>query len=125
VTRYKLDAAGSSALAKVNFGFSTKYTDAESGLLYYGYRYYDPVTGRWISRDPIGERGGVNLYGFVGNNVVNRFDRLGLHELGEDQIADHSQPDCKCSITIDVAHGGVRESMSTKHANERWKNPNK
>jgi RHS repeat-associated protein len=44
------------ALAKKNpFRFSTKYTDNETGLLYYGYRYYDPVTGRWPNRDPIGE----------------------------------------------------------------------
>ena len=35
--------------------FSTKYTDNETGLLYYGYRYYDPVTGRWPNRDPLGE----------------------------------------------------------------------
>ena len=35
------------------FRFSTKYEDAESGLLYYGLRYYDPETGRWLSRDPI------------------------------------------------------------------------
>ncbi len=45
---------------------------------YYGYRYYDPETGRWPSRDPIEERGGVNLYGFVGNDGVNRWDNLGL-----------------------------------------------
>jgi len=44
----------------------------------YAYRYYDPVTGRWPSRDPIGERGGVNLYGFVGNDGVNQWDLLGL-----------------------------------------------
>jgi RHS repeat-associated protein len=44
----------------------------------YGYRYYDPLTGRWPSRDPIEERGGVNLYGFVGNDGVNRWDVLGL-----------------------------------------------
>jgi uncharacterized protein RhaS with RHS repeats len=44
----------------------------------YGYRYYDPVTGRWPSRDPIGERGGVNLYGFVGNDGLDRVDYLGL-----------------------------------------------
>jgi RHS repeat-associated protein len=44
----------------------------------YAYRYYDPVTGRWPSRDPIGENGGVNLYGFVGNDGVNRTDKLGL-----------------------------------------------
>ena len=44
----------------------------------YLYRYYDPLTGRWPSRDPIEERGGVNLYGFVGNNGVGRLDLLGL-----------------------------------------------
>lgn len=48
------------------------------GMAYYGYRYYDPVTGRWPSRDPIEERGGVNLYGFVGNDGVNGVDVLGL-----------------------------------------------
>jgi hypothetical protein len=47
------------------------------GVAYYGYRYYDPVTGRWPSRDPIGERGGVNLYGFVENNAVSFWDLLG------------------------------------------------
>jgi RHS repeat-associated protein len=44
----------------------------------YGYRYMDPLTGRWPSRDPIEERGGVNLYGFVGNNSIYRIDILGL-----------------------------------------------
>ncbi|MDF1711362.1 MAG: hypothetical protein P1U90_03945 [Akkermansiaceae bacterium] len=44
----------------------------------YGYRYYDPVTGRWPSRDPINERGGINLYGMVGNNAVNTQDFLGM-----------------------------------------------
>jgi RHS repeat-associated protein len=44
----------------------------------YGYRYYDPLTGRWPSRDPIEERGGENLYGFVGSDSINHFDHLGL-----------------------------------------------
>jgi|GEM_PF-1506394 len=60
------------------FHFSTKFTDRESGLNYYGYRFYDPIDGRWPSRDPIGERGGLNLYAMVGNSAVNRWDRLGL-----------------------------------------------
>jgi RHS repeat-associated protein len=46
----------------------------------YGYRYYDPITGRWPSRDPIDEEGGINLYGFVGNDGVNRWDILGNKE---------------------------------------------
>jgi RHS repeat-associated protein len=66
-------------LAFVNpFRFSTKYQDDETGLLYYGYRYYDPSTGRWLSRDPIGERGGLNRYVLVGDDPINDFDVLGL-----------------------------------------------
>jgi RHS repeat-associated protein len=53
---------------------------ANAPLYYYGYRFYDPETGRWPSRDPIGERGGVNLYGFVGNDGINGLDILGLTE---------------------------------------------
>lgn len=60
------------------FRFSTKYTDAETGLVYYGMRYYDPEKGRFINRDPIEERGGLNLYGFCGNDGVNRYDVLGM-----------------------------------------------
>jgi RHS repeat-associated protein len=43
----------------------------------YGYRYYDPLTGRWPSRDPIGEKGGVNLYGFVRNDAIDYIDTDG------------------------------------------------
>ena len=39
--------------------------------------FYDPNKGRWLSRDPIGERGGRNLYGFVANNPLNAFDPFG------------------------------------------------
>ena len=65
-------------MAKANpFRFSTKYQDDETDLLYYGYRYYNPSTGRWLSRDPIHEKGGFNLYAFVANNPVSEFDILG------------------------------------------------
>jgi RHS repeat-associated protein len=60
------------------FRFSTEWTDAESGFVCYGYRYYYPSAGRWLSRDPLGERGGVNLHGFVANNPVLLSDRNGL-----------------------------------------------
>ena len=49
-----------------------------SGMRYYGYRFYDPQTGRWLNRDPLEEDGGVNLYGFVGNDAIDYIDRLGL-----------------------------------------------
>jgi RHS repeat-associated protein len=82
--RYDYNAFGERVLtdgpaALLNpFRFSTKYEDPESGLLYYGFRYYNPSTGRWPSRDPIEEQGGVNLYGFVGNDPVGSVDVLGL-----------------------------------------------
>jgi len=84
VAHYEYDSFGNTTVAtgtkKDDFShrFSTKPLDAETGLYYYGYRYYDPVTGRWSSRDPIWERGGFNLYGFVGNDGVNKLDYLGL-----------------------------------------------
>ena len=49
--------------------------------MYYGYRYYSPDLGRWISRDPIEEQGGFNLYAFVNNDPVNKIDLLGLSEI--------------------------------------------
>lgn len=58
--------------------WNVKRFDWESGLYMYKYRHYDPEHGRWPSRDPIEERGGVNVYGFVRNDGVNSYDRLGL-----------------------------------------------
>jgi RHS repeat-associated protein len=50
------------------YRFSSKELHSNSGLYYYGFRFYDPSLGRWINRDPLGEAGGINLYGFVHNN---------------------------------------------------------
>lgn len=60
------------------FRFSSKYNDSESGLYYYGYRFYNPAHGQWLSRDPLGEIFGPNLYVFVYNSPANDFDRNGL-----------------------------------------------
>jgi hypothetical protein len=49
--------------------------------VYYNYRYYSPELGRWLNRDPIGEGGGRNQYGFVGNDGINRWDYLGMAPL--------------------------------------------
>ncbi len=53
------------------------YTDVESGILLLTHRYLDPATGRFLTRDPIGMDGGVNLYEYVGNNPVNEDDPSG------------------------------------------------
>jgi len=60
--------------------YSTKKIDFETGLCYYGLRYFDPSMARWISRDPLGEEGGVNVYASVRNRMVNSVDVLGLTE---------------------------------------------
>jgi len=60
------------------FRFATKYWDSETDLVYFGQRYYSPSLGRFISPDPIGTDGGLNLYAFVGNNPINDVDPLGL-----------------------------------------------
>ena len=54
------------------------YTDVETGLILCTYRYYDPQNGRWLTRDPLGYLGGVNLYAYVNNNPENRADPEGL-----------------------------------------------
>ncbi|MGQ9652424.1 MAG: RHS repeat-associated core domain-containing protein, partial [Phycisphaerae bacterium] len=59
------------------FRFSTKWFDEETSLGYWGYRYYSPRLGRWLSRDPIEERGGAHLYSFVANCPVTGLDPLG------------------------------------------------
>ena len=59
--------------------------DDETGLIYYNYRYYNPTLGRWLSRDPIGENGGENLYVFVTNNSIGNVDILGLRCCSEAQ----------------------------------------
>ena len=53
------------------------YTDTETGLLCLTHRYYDPGTGKFINRDPIGYDGGMNLYGFCAGNPVNESDPSG------------------------------------------------
>ena len=69
-----------------------------TGISEYGFRHTDPKTGRWLSRDPIGERGGVNLYGFVGNDGLNRFDALGNESNGETDSDGNSCPKGECCI---------------------------
>jgi RHS repeat-associated protein len=63
--------------------FSTKYQDPETDLLYFGERYYCAATGRWLSRDPIDEQGGLNVYAFVQNDPISGVDVLGMWSFGD------------------------------------------
>ena len=84
-------------MAKANpFRFSTKYQDDESDLLYYGYRYYNASTGGWPSRDPLGEKGSQNLYGFVRNGPISRIDSDGRADIEIPTIC----PRCGQSVNL-------------------------
>ncbi|MFA7174099.1 MAG: RHS repeat-associated core domain-containing protein [Kiritimatiellia bacterium] len=65
---------------RFHFRHATKYYDPETGLYYYGERYYSPELGRWINRDPIEEQDGPGLYLFLKNDAINKWDFLGLIE---------------------------------------------
>jgi RHS repeat-associated protein len=64
------------------FGYTGREHDAETGLLYYRARWYDPGQGRFVNEDPIGLSGGINWYGYVGNDPVNWIDPVGLFDKG-------------------------------------------
>jgi RHS repeat-associated protein len=85
VARYEYDPYGDRTNYDPNvpeyeqpFRWSAKYWDDDTGLGYWGQRYYNPALARWLSRDPIEDLGGVNLYAYVGNDPVNWVDPLGL-----------------------------------------------
>ena len=61
------------------FRFSCEYMDDELGLIYYNYRHLNPHDGRWISRDPIMEQGGWNLYSYIYNSPTISNDIIGLY----------------------------------------------
>ena len=61
------------------FRFSCEYMDDELGLIYYNYRHLNPRDGRWISRDPIMEQGGWNLYSYIYNSPTISNDIIGLY----------------------------------------------
>jgi RHS repeat-associated protein len=63
------------------FGFAGGLYDSETGLTRFGARDYDAETGRWLSKDPIGFKGGdTNLYGYVANDPINFLDAEGLYK---------------------------------------------
>ncbi len=97
------------------------------GIKKYGYRWSDPVTGLWASRDPIQEMGGPNLYGFTENRPTGHFDYLGRETVGTGQSADNggypielgkydpnrkSRPDSSC---VSVATGTPRHFIPDKY----------
>jgi RHS repeat-associated protein len=101
------------------YRFSTKYFDSETSLYYYGYRYYSPDLGRWISRDPIGEEGGSNLLGFANNSPTNIFDPHGLDfiALAARPIGESASADLK-DVNLLMSHLSIEYWVSPCPAEE-------
>ena len=72
-----ISSSGSLAAANV-YRFSSKEIHVNSGMYYYGFRFYDPNLQRWLNRDPIDEDGGINLCGFVSNDSIDKVDPFGF-----------------------------------------------
>ena len=92
-------------------------TKIASGVRYYGYRYYDPVTGRWPNRDPIQEDGGSNLYGMLSNSQTGTIDFLGLDVITVTPdimsgLAEHSSAAANANVGVKVNTGAAVASFA-------------
>lgn len=92
VARFTYDPYGRrtrlSGTLQVDIGFTGHFHHEPSGLIFAPFRIYDPNTGRWLSRDPIEEDGGLNLYAYCGGDPVNFVDTLGLSSVAVVYAAD-------------------------------------
>jgi hypothetical protein len=74
--------------------------------------FYNPSTGRWLSRDPIGEKGGINLYSFINNNSPNIVDRDGTTGWASFDSLPRCKP-CKLSKSYDYSDKVFKDAVRT------------
>ena len=101
---------------KNNITYSTRYQEANTGLVSYTYRHYSPRLKKWLSKDPIAENGGLNLYQMVGNMPVGKYDKLGklsstlykcrrIKRYQDKYCAEYCDYDCTCPYAF--LNGGI------------------
>jgi len=97
----------------LNIRFPGQYYDQETGLHYNFFRYYDLNTGRYITQDPIGQAGGLNLYAYVEGDPVGLMDPLGLLKTGRNKNTGDADNPLACKVgcfadpTTDVITGAA------------------
>jgi len=106
------------------FTYTGREWDAEAELSYHRARYYSPNVGRWLSRDPVGEKGGdLNLVAYVLNDPINFFDPFGLDQwtFGDGKTTQtvpvlinklRSVKDPEINKTIDIVAGDSRNDIT-------------
>lgn len=110
-------------MALVNpFRFSSEYHDDELGMVYYNYRYLNPLDGRWINRDFINEQGGNNLYSFLYNNPIWHTDIVGLYS---NEVLDYFKKNCRCLLQQAHEYGVPPEAVAMALADEYSTRPEK
>jgi RHS repeat-associated protein len=105
---YRYDSYGriEAGSTQAGYSFTSREWDPETGLFYYRARYLDAETGRFISEDPIGLTGGINVYTYANSNPVFYIDPSG--ELGEILLVDIG-----ANIVMGVITGAVAGAIST------------
>ncbi|MBC7573425.1 MAG: RHS domain-containing protein, partial [Herminiimonas sp.] len=88
---------------RLNLRLPGQYEDAETGLYYNDHRYYDPRTGRYLTPDPLGLRGGINSYAYVANNPLKYTDPSGLILFAFDGTGNNSDRDSRNIDSTNVA----------------------
>jgi RHS repeat-associated protein len=123
VNKYAYDAFGNVLHSAETVPNPFKYVggagimDEGNGLLYMRARYYDPELGRFINQDPIGLRGGMNLYAYVGNNPLNFVDPSGLDWLKDAQRWwDHVREVTKSPPLVKKTQKFLKEAGARTHA---------
>jgi len=94
------------------FGFAGQYTDRQSGLIYMRARWYDPSTGQFLTRDPLGLSAGQNPYHYASNDPVNRIDPSGLLDCDLDEVLGAIAQEVAIGVAIAGATAIYRSATS-------------
>jgi len=103
------------SFARKHYRYTGKERDEESGLSYHGMRYYAAWLGRWVSCDPVGLIGGLNLYTYVQGNSLNLIDKTGMYQVAPDTSTNRKvKSDIGLTIADLFENKATRESIAGK-----------